>query len=146
MDILQFQKTWSPTDWDWTTTSSFTTLSEDEPLSAHRVLSDRKILSEVFQSLSHLPHVLSCAARVNKLWFEVSTDVVWEDVPAGGIRPILFTIPEYHESRVRGGPYLSHFEADIGRSGKAIPHQPTDSPKLDPIHDCFRAAYEDPSC
>ena len=71
-----------------------------------RVLFDSRILSLVMRHLLDTPSALSRAALVNKLWFKISRDVLWYDIPAGAIRPMLFTLPEYKENQVRRGADL----------------------------------------
>lgn len=67
---------------------------------AERVLFDGDLLAGILRELKDYPAALMRAARVNKSWFEVAMGVVWRDVPAGGIRPILHALPEFYEGNV----------------------------------------------
>ena len=66
------------------------------------MLYDRRLLLAIFKFLRPVPSILARAACVNKLWYETAMDVLWADVPAGGIRPILNMLPEYFEHEVCG--------------------------------------------
>ena len=75
--------------------------SGDERTLVGRVLSDPRILATILQHLLRTPSAFLNTSLVNKLWSTISTNIFWHDIPAGAIRPILFTLPEYRECHVR---------------------------------------------
>ena len=80
------------------TIGSFTSIGSDNL--ANQVLSSSALLAKIFQHFEDQPSILTRLARVNEIWYQVAMDVLWRDIPAGGIRPILHVLPEYFEHKV----------------------------------------------